>query len=337
MRNAEEFTIEQELNELLAGAENKAPSPANEVAQEAPGDVSDDKKEADLEDKQAAQPSETASTEKPQPEKQKTEHTDIPQGVAPAIKAKWDTLDPDVRAAIVKREEDAHKMFTRHDSELNLGRKMKDVIQPYMPIIQAEGGNPETAVQSLLNTAYQLRTGTPQQKAAMIQQIAATYGVDLSYIQPSQTDQPDVVGYLRQELDSIKKQADPNAILNQLRDEMESDRINQEVKAFAADPANAHFVAVREDMAALLQSGRAKDMREAYDKAIWMNPELRSTLTAKQEADAQAKRKSEIESKKKAAVSVTGSAGIASSTGAKQSKSIEDELREAMMQQEGGF
>ncbi len=343
MSVAENISIEDEMRALFdnpaVDPAKAAPEPeddAGEATQEVTAPASRKRDEtgkfAKAEGNQA-EPTETPAT----PETPQAPKVDIPQGVPPAIKAKWETLDAEVRSALVKREEDVHKMFTRHDSELNLGRKMKDIIQPYMPIIQAEGGTPETAVRDLLNTAYVLRTADPQQKAQLFTQIAQQYGVDLSQLGVAQQTQPDPVQQQLRQLQQLQQQINPDAIMSRLKEQMEYDKHVSEVKAFAADPANEHFQAVSVEMAALLDSGRAKDLREAYDKAIWANPDIRSMLLAKQEAEKEAKRKSEIVAKKKAATSVTGSAGKPSSTVADKPKTLEDELRELMSAQEGGL
>jgi hypothetical protein len=343
MSVAENISIEDEMRALMADPSTDpakaTPDPEtvnDEVTQEVTSPETRKRDESGKFAKNDNKPEN--NTETPEtPETPPAPKVEIPQGVPPAIKAKWDTLDPEVRAALVKREEDVHKMFTRHDSELNLGRKMKDVIQPYMPIIHAEGGTPETAVQSLLNTAYVLRTAPAAQKTQLFAQMAQQYGVDLSQLGVQQS-QPDNGAYqFQQQLAQLQEQLNPDAIMSRLRDQMEADKINEEVRAFAANPANVHFDTVRAEMAALMQSGRAKNLQEAYDYACWANPETRSTLLAKQEAEKEAKRKAEIEAKKRAAMSVTGSSGKASSTVADKPKTLEEELREQMNALEAGL
>lgn len=328
---AKNITIEEELAALMADPtvdpamnDDNAGNEAESVID--PADVADPA-QGEPNPEKSSPSAETPAT----PETPKAPAIEAPQGLPAAVKAKWSNLDPEVQAALKAREDDVHKMFTRNDGELNLGRKMKDIIQPYMQIIHAEGGTPETAVQSLLNTAYVLRTGSPQQKAGLVQQLIQAYGVDTSLMgQPQQQAQGNDYAALQRKLAEIEAKANPEAITRQLREQMETDKINEDVKAFAADPANQHFEAVRLDIASLIHSGAAKTLREAYDKAIWANPDLRSTLLTAQTAEKEAKRKAELEAKKKAAVSVTGSAGkSAGSTGAKQAKSIEEELAEA--------
>jgi len=327
---AKNITIEEELAALMADPTVDPSMEADKAENEAenvidPADVTDPEQGEPNPEKSSPE-NETPAT----PETPKAPAIEAPQGLPAAVKAKWASLDPEMQAALKAREDDVHKMFTRNDGELNLGRKMKDVIQPYMQIIHAEGGTPETAVQSLLNTAYVLRTGSPQQKAGLVQQLIQAYGVDTSLMGHPQQAQGNDYAALQRKLAEVEARANPEAITRQLREQMETDKVNEEVKAFAADAANQHYEAVRLDMASMLQSGSAKTLREAYDKAIWANPDLRSTLLTAQTAEKEAKRKAELEAKKKAAVSVTGSAGkSAGSTGAKQAKSIEEELAEA--------
>ncbi len=244
-----------------------------------------------------------------------------PQSYSPAVKAKWDALDPEVQEELIKREQDYHKMLTRNDGELSLGRDLKEVITPYMPIIQAEGGNPKTAIQSLLNTAYQLRTASPERKVQLIQEIATTYGVNLGQVQSAPQLDP-AMQQVMNELNAIKSQFTEQRTLQEKEAHA---NISAEVNAFAADPKHVHFETVREKMGALLGSGQAKDMQEAYDMACWSDPTIRSSLLEAQKVDDLQKKKEEYEKKKQAGSSVKGSPGkkMPSST---PTKSLEDEL-----------
>lgn len=250
-----------------------------------------------------------------------------PQSWTGPMKEKWHTLPPDVQAEINRRENDVHKLATSHDGELRLGREMKDVITPYMPIIQAEGGTPATAVQSLLNTAYQLRTGTPERKAQLIQEIARTYGVDMGAMQgQTPTQEANYIQQLQMEIQNLKQTLNPQAIMAQLQEHQEHGRLVSDIQAFAANPANKHFETVKAAMAPLLSSGQAKDLQEAYDMACWANPSIRSTLLESQKTDEAAKRKAEIEAKKSAAVSIKGSPSAASGNTKPPERSLRDEL-----------
>src|SRR5690606_236434 len=92
--------------------------------------------------------------------------------------------------------------------------------------------------------------------------------------------------------------------------ERDNAAVMSEIDKFASDQKNTHDNAVRNDMAALLQSGMATNLQEAYDRAVWARPDLRQSLIeqertkAAQEA-AQAARQKRAQS---AASGVKGSA-----------------------------
>lgn len=248
-----------------------------------------------------------------------------PASWSASVKAKWDALDPEVQAEIARREEETHKGFTKLDEERNLGKSMKDVITPYMHIIKAEGGTPEKAVADLLNTAYLLRTAPPAQKAAMVQQICQTYGVDLSHV-TAQPEQDPTIAQLQQKIAQLEQMANPDALQKRLQEQLEVQQINSEVQAFASNPENVHYEKVKAVMAALLSSGAAQNMKEAYDAACRADPTIFSTLEAKRLADEQAKKNAELAAKKKAAVSLTGSPGATVPNTGAPNRDLREEL-----------
>lgn len=345
-------TMEEEIKAVMQGrpldpVETEVSDPAEEMVDPAytPSDPAEVQSGRDRDDagRFSKKAEEVAkATETPEAVVTATPTTKIdppPAALSAVAKAKWDSWPAEARAEITKREADVHKMFTSHDGELNLGRKMKEVVTPYMPIIQAEGGTPETAVRDLLNTAYVLRTSQPAQKAQLIQKIIADYNVDMSLLENGsggQQTSPDVAA-LQNEIATLKQQANPQVLISQLRDTMENEKIQTEVNAFAADAKNVHFQNVKPEMASFMQSGQAKNLQEAYDMACWAKPDIRSTLLATQRAEEQAKQKQVLDAKKKAAVSVAGSPGSKSNSNGKSEKSLEDELREAMQAGAGGL
>lgn len=289
-----------------------------------------EKEAVEVKEEEAPAPETPAEPKKPKYE--------APQSYRAAVKEKWDTLPDEFKEEIIKRETDIHQALTRHDGDLKMGRELKEVITPYMPIIQAEGGTPAKAVQELLNTAYQLRTGSPQVKAQLVQNIIQAYGVDASLIGQAPQNQADpVMQQLMSEVANIK-----NTITQQttLQEQQKFDSMVAEIKAFSAKPENEHFETIRPDLAPYLSAAEAKNpnrpfqeiLQEAYTAAIWSNSTIRASLIAKQEAQARAdadkKRKEEVTRKKQAAVSVTGSPGANAPASPKSQKSINDELSE---------
>jgi len=252
-----------------------------------------------------------------------------PQSWSAEAKAEWAGLSERARAEVLKRETDMHQALTRHDGELNLGRQLKSAIAPYEAQIRAEGATPIQAVESLLNTAYILRSGTPEQKKALILNTAKQYGVDLGSLPEEEYVDP-TIAQLKAQVEEMRKLADPAYIRSTLTKEMESTKIQSDIAAFASDPAHVHFETVKPLMASILGAGQAKDLKEAYDMACMANPSIRSTLEAAKNAELEAKRKQDIQAKKRAASSVTGSPATPSNSKATNPKSsVEDDLRAA--------
>ena len=272
----------------------------------------------------AAEP-EVEATPEPEPVK---EIPPPPQSWTAEAKAEWANASPRLREEITKRETDFHQALTRHDGDLNLGRQMKETITPYLAQIQAEGGTPVTAVQSLLNTAHVLRNGTAEQKRAIIVNTAKQYGVDLSQTEQEYVDP--TIAQLQREIAQLREIANPQVIESRLRERLEGDKVQSDIAAFASDPAHVHFETVKPLMASILNSGQATNLKEAYDMACNANPQVRSTLEAAKAAELEAKRKQELANKKRAASSITGSPAIPSNSKVTNPKSSPaDDLRAA--------
>lgn len=331
--SVEKVSVEDDIRAAMAEVEEKA----NEI-DEAPIDekvieIPEREEEKPVKERDETGKFAKKTIDKPEaeaPEAPKVKEDAAPQSWGPGVKADWAKLPAPVRAEIQKRESDIHQMMTRHDGELRLGRELKEVATPYMALIQAEGGGSLASVtQGLLNTAYQLRTSSPEQKAQVVRKICETYGIPLSQVTQSNQPQNQLPPELQTMHQKIAQMENDRVQEKQLQKQQEEGKVMSEIQAFAADPKNTHFEQVRTHMGALFGSGQAKDMREAYDQACWANPQIRSILIAAQEQAQAEKRKSEIAQKKKAAVSVTGSPGLnANATNPKQSKSVEDSVRE---------
>lgn len=312
-------TIEEELKDAIAGAseEVEVEETIEEPVEEVVEPVSEVEKTVE----------------------EKPEEKPVDDGIAPpvawsgAVKDKWKDLPPEVRAEIAKREGDIQAMVTRHDGDLSVGRKIKEIAAPYEAIIRSEGGTVEGAFKDLLNTSYILRAGSPQQKAQAVMQAIQQFGVDLSLASGQQQVNP--LSAIQQEIQALRQQADPVRIKTQLQEEMERDRISGEIEAFAANPSNVHFQAVKSQMGSLLSTGRAKDLQEAYDMAIWSDPSIRSELLKVQQAQDAEKKKAEMAAKKKASASVSGSPGLASPNSNAPQKSLEDDIRDNLRASSG--
>lgn len=333
-------TVENDIAQAMEEVANKEPkdddAPADNGTPEKPQEPADEDKSGA--DKPAKDRDETGKFTKSkekvdvretpeQPPEPAAVAAKIPHSVPAALREKWAKTPPEIQSWLTKREEDQHKELTAPDGALRMGREMKEIITPYMPIIQAEGGTPAKAVSDLLNTAYVLRTGNAQQKVNMVHQIAKTYGIDLGQVQQPQPQLDPAMQQILQRIDGIENKFTEQMTL---QERQEHDRIMSEVASFSANPANVYFEQLKPVMAPLLASGQAKDLQEAYDKACWSDPVIRSTLLEAQKAEETEKRRQEVAKKKNAGSSVTGSPGVKSASSTPNNNSVEDDIRSAM-------
>ena len=53
------------------------------------------------------------------------------------------------------------------------------------------------------------------------------------------------------------------------------------IEKFASDPANIYFDELADDIAALIRGGVTRDIKVAYEKALWANPAVRAKEQAR--------------------------------------------------------
>ncbi len=203
--------------------------------------------------------------------------------------AKWETIDPEVRAEIVKRETDMFKGIEQYKGAAGFAREIQTLVRPVEADLIANKVSPQQFVGNLINAHRQLSSPqfTPVQKLAMAKQLLGTYGINLD-ASATTADEPEYVDpqvlALREELHTIKSRL--NGADEQAANATRS-KIAQDIEAFATNPANAHFDEVADDIALLIRgSGGTMPLQEAYDKAVYANPVTRAKETARIAAEA---------------------------------------------------
>jgi len=209
----------------------------------------------------------------------------------------------------------------------DFGQSLYREIMPFEAMIRAEGGTPESAVRTLFNTAYLLRTANPAQKQQLFVNLAQQYGVDLQGLAQGQPQVDPVMQPIVSRMQALERELQESKWQQQQQlqahDHRENAAANAEVEAFRANPDNLYLDNVREHMAHLLETGYAKDLQDAYDKACWAHPEIRAQLQAKQAQEAEQKRQAEAKAKaaqarKAAGINVQSSPSTVTAAGAKK-------------------
>lgn len=251
-----------------------------------------------------------------------------PDSWSPAAKAKFAAMDPELQQEVMRREAEVHKGFTTQDEHRKLGKTFTDVMTPYLPMIRAEGGDPIAAVQNLMQTAYNLRAASQDQKQEMCIALCQQYGIDLrgvfNRLSGGQRQVDPQVSQLQQQLQALQQD---KLQREQSQQSQEQAQIHQTIDSFASDPKNVYFVNVKAEMAALLHSGQAKDLQGAYDMACWARPDIRPLMLQQNEQQKQAAARDKAQKARQAGVSISGSPNGSAGIVAPENRSLRDEIR----------
>lgn len=233
-----------------------------------------------------------------------------PSSWKPDAQAAFDALPPHVQDEVLRRESDYHKGIEGYKTHAQAAQAYEKAVAPYMQTIQKLGVDPATAVSKLLEADNTLRYADPATKAQFFSQLAQQYGIDLAQVANPPAVDPQYQALQQQ----IQQQQTEMQRWKQEQEQQQQSVVQSEIDKFAADPANTYFNEVQDDMALLLQSGKAQTLKDAYDTAVWMRGDIRQSLIEQQRAEAQKKATEQAQSQraKAAAVSVKGSSPAAS-------------------------
>ncbi len=257
------------------------------------------------------------------PETQQTapEALKPPPGWSAEAKESFATLPPHVQAAISKREQEVDNGF----------KVLQDYkgLEQFTPYVKAAG----TTFADSMKRALDWEASLQRDPVNTVLHVAKIAGVDLVRLAAHVQQNP------QQQVQPQPQQAPaPRVNVEQTVEQVLRKRdVENQLNAFLSDPANVHAEALIDDMAALISTGRAKDLKEAYDTACWMRPDIRSQLI-NQAAPAPATttpKANPADQARRAAKSITGSSapGPSKDAAAGQPSSIRDSLKQAMSQQ----
>lgn len=211
--------------------------------------------------------------------------------------AEWSTVPPRVQQEILKREQDFLNGITQYKSGAELGQKYDAVVEPFRPLLTAENIDPVQLFQSFASNHYLLSRGTPEQKLQLAANLISGYNIDFGQLisfMGNQVNEPvdPRVAALEKEIADLKgyRNQQEQAQVQQVQQTVE-----QEIAAFAADPANIYFDELAADIAKLFEAGLVTDLKDAYEKAVFANPVTRQKeidrLTATRQTSAEAAEK----------------------------------------------
>lgn len=232
----------------------------------------------------------------------------------------WTTADPKLKEYAWKREEEMRAGVQPLLTKAQYADQMQQAIEPYMNNIRGLGIEAPQAVKALMEADNVLRHGSPQQKQAYFAQLAQQYGINMSDVQVQPTD-PNFYA-IQNELAQVRGE-----VLNwkQQQENAQNEALLSEINQFQSKAE--YFEEARPTMIQLLNSGVAKDLDDAYQKAIRLDNDLftKHQQATQGQADAAKREASNRAAKaaRAAAVSVKSSTpGAATSTKAQDRRSL---------------
>lgn len=223
--------------------------------------------------------------------------TAAPKTWKPEEAATWASIPKVAQDAIARREEDMFRGLEQYKGAANFGNTVQKTLEPYMPMLKAQGIDPVSNIKSLMDMHYYIATGDAATKLAMLQQIERDYKItrtDLGAVQENASYADPEVSALRAELQQLKS---GQASLQEARQQETQAKVQSEVDAFVADPANVYFQEVGEEVARLLGMDKQLSLAKAYETAVWANPVTRAKEIARQDVEKQAKAAGEAKKK----------------------------------------
>lgn len=245
----------------------------------------------------------------------------------------WETLSPEAKEYVSKREQDVHKGLSQLGEYAKRMEPLGKLLEQHRDSFQSKNISYEQGLSQLLSAQRML----DQNPAAAIQQIARAYNVDLGQIADGDMDQQSpIVAQLQNQVSQLTRQLQEVQSGVQTRAQAEAQQrlgsIEATIEKFAAGKPDFDELAAEIEM--LLPGLRQSNpnapfeqiISDAYDRASWSNPAARQRRL---EAETAAKEKARVEAAKKAAedAKAAGQINVGGQIAASSPGDLDDQLK----------
>jgi hypothetical protein len=170
-----------------------------------------------------------------------------------------------------QRESEYKKGVSTYKAEADRAKSYENAIAPFADNLQRRGIQPTQYIENLVRAEQILSNAPYEQKVQVFQKLASDYGIQLNgngqatQLDPYTQQLMNQLNMVNQEVSSIKgrfAQEENQRLMGEI------ERVRSNVEQFP------HFDVVREEMAQLLELGKAQDLETAYKKAVRMNDDV---------------------------------------------------------------
>lgn len=240
-----------------------------------------------------------------------------PQSWTPAEREYWAKVPKEAQAAIQRRELEVQQALSRSADSRKFQDSFVRTVQPFSHLIRAQNSTPLQAVHNLMTTAAGLTTGTQPQKAQIVAEIIANYGVDIQTLDdvlskrpvqqnpPAPGNLPEPVARALQPIHQFMSQQEQARAqhIQQIQAQAQEVVAELETKLPFLDD-------LREDMADLMEMaasrGRILTAEQAHAIAANANPQIKKILDQRARASRINSDPNKINRARKAGSSITG-------------------------------
>jgi hypothetical protein len=233
-----------------------------------------------------------------------------------------------------QRESEYKKGVSTYKAEADRAKDLENAIAPFQAEFQQQGISPAAWINNLGRAHMILSKAPYDQKVQLFHRLAQDYGIQLN--QDGNTV-PQVDAYTQQLMNQLNQVNQEVSTIKGRFQQEEQARLSNEIERVRSDVERfPHFDVVREEMAQLLELGKAQDLETAYKKAVRMNDDVWALEQDRllKDAKQQAIKAQQVQKAKAAAVSpksVTPSGKVTDPGDKKDRRSLlSDQLGEAM-------
>ena len=184
----------------------------------------------------------------------------------------------DAQQGWLDQYKEGQESFNKKSQELgdwkqdrNSYNQFQQAIQPMVEAWKFQGVDPAIGVAQLVSYSQAMQ----QDPKGTLMKLAGQYNVNLEDAYAEQPYVDPTVRTLQQQNSQLQQQANQQSQQwQQWQNAQQAQKLTSEVESFKA--ANDHVELVEQDMADLMNMGRAKDLQSAYDLAIKYSPEVQA-------------------------------------------------------------
>lgn len=341
---------------LLENDDNPSGEP-DEDPDAAELEAADDAEEADGDNEEDPKADAEEAVEEDKPEGEEDEDSDVapinpPSNWPQQEQVFFRKLPPALQHAYMDRARAMVADYTTKTQQLAQVRRyyqeVDQVIAPRIKAWQLSGMSTGQALTQLLA----LSDLASEKPVEFIKYFSQVRGIDLNSLvgQPASGAAPDGQGYVDPQVAALQRQlAQVQSTVSQTvqqqkqreeaarRAQYEAQQRNAEavINQYASQvdqngkPVYPFFNELEGMIATLIQTGQARNIPDAYNLAVWANPQTRQKMLARSRAEENAKARKQAEKARKSAVSVSGAHGSGSGRIKTDDMSVRDLLRGA--------